>query len=150
MRSKSIQNVNKRQAWCSSSHGHGTLVGCWYFHPELRSVYHGSRPLVVADQPFSLVPNDEARKDLRNPLLVSTYPRAAKDQHSIIVSRSGLNRLPRLHVLEFLFLLSPASCIVHTSSNGQINIVARDVVNGEDMRGALEFKQWVRRHCTLY
>jgi hypothetical protein len=60
----------------------------------------GSRPFIVADQPFSLVPNDEARKGLWNSLLISAYPRAAKDQHSIIISRSGLNRLPGCHRFE--------------------------------------------------
>ncbi len=73
------------------------LLGWRNRHPELWSMYHRTLAFVVTDQPFSLVPNNEAWKGLRNALLVSAYPCPPDDQLSIIVPRGSIDRLPLAH-----------------------------------------------------
>jgi hypothetical protein len=65
-------------------------------HPKFRASNKRPRTFVVAYKPFSLVPNNQTWKRLRQDMLIPAYPNSTADQDTVVVLGCGLDRLPSI------------------------------------------------------
>jgi hypothetical protein len=83
-------NVLSRHHICCGPASGGYLRNS---HPQFRTSNERPRSLIVANEPLSLVPNDKARKRLRQSLPVTSDPGSPDHEDSLVVlwrSRYGL------------------------------------------------------------
>jgi hypothetical protein len=98
--------------------------GCYLrnSHPQLRTSNKRPRSLIVANEPLSLVPNDKARKRLRQSLLVTSDPGPPDHEDSLVVLWRSRYRLPNTTHSFDLFRASKAP-------GDQILLVARSHIH---------------------
>jgi hypothetical protein len=63
-------------------------------HPELWASDERPWSLIVANEPFSFVPHNQARKGLRDQLLVSTHPSSPTYENAVVIPRRRRDGLP--------------------------------------------------------